>query len=88
MSRLASRAASRRHRRGVLTFEWILLISVVVIGIIGGLSAVRDALICELKDLADCITSLNVCQTDCVDCQQPIVCDPSIPDPNCNVSGT
>jgi hypothetical protein len=54
-------AKRRRRRRGVLTFEWILLISLLVIGIIGGLSAVRNALICELSDLANCIEALNVC---------------------------
>ena len=49
---------------GILTFEWILLISLLVIGIIGGLSAVRNALICELSELAQCITALNICD-DC-----------------------
>ena len=44
---------------GVLTFEWILLISVLVIGIVGGLSAVRDALICELADVASAMVALD-----------------------------
>jgi hypothetical protein len=47
------------RRRGVLTFEWILLISLLVIGIIGGLSAVRNSLLLELHDLDECIQSLN-----------------------------
>ena len=51
----------RRERRGVLTFEWILLISLLVIGIIGGLSSVRNALLCELQDLSACIEALNFC---------------------------
>ncbi len=51
----------RRKRSGVLTFEWILLISLLVIGVIGGLSAVRNALLCELGDLAECIESINTC---------------------------
>ncbi|HZZ72054.1 MAG TPA: hypothetical protein VFE24_07355 [Pirellulales bacterium] len=51
---------SRAARRGVLTLEWILLITVVVIGIIAGLGAVRDAILAELKDLADAILALNV----------------------------
>ena len=38
---------------GVLTFEWILLITVLVIGIVGGLSATRDALVTELGDVAE-----------------------------------
>ncbi len=44
---------------GVLTFEWILLITVLVIGIVGGLSAVRDALITELGDVAEAMISLD-----------------------------
>ena len=45
--------------QGVLTFEWILLITVLVIGIVGGLSAVRDALITELGDVAEAVISLD-----------------------------
>jgi hypothetical protein len=53
------RPASRR-RRGVLTLEWILLVTVIVIGIIGGLGVVRNATVGELRDLAEAITHLNV----------------------------
>jgi hypothetical protein len=49
-----------RRRRGVLTMEWVLLITVVVIGIIGGLGAVRNATVGELTDLAEAIEALNV----------------------------
>ena len=48
-----------REDEGVLTFEWILLITVLVIGIVGGLSAVRDAVISELGDLSHAITVLD-----------------------------
>ena len=54
-----SSRASRR-RRGVLTLEWILLVTVIVIGVIGGLGVVRSATLGELKDLAQAITQLNV----------------------------
>lgn len=47
-----ARRPYRNKRRGVLTFEWILLITVLVIGIVGGASAVRDAVISELGDVA------------------------------------
>ena len=50
----------RGRRRGVLTFEWILLISLLVIGVIAGMSAVRNALLCELHDLARCVHALSV----------------------------
>ena len=44
---------------GVLSFEWILLITVLVIGIVGGLSAVRDAIIDELGDVAGAVVSVD-----------------------------
>jgi Flp pilus assembly pilin Flp len=48
-----------REDEGVLTFEWILLITVLVIGVVGGLSAVRDAVITELGDVAEAVASLD-----------------------------
>lgn len=48
-----------REDEGVLTFEWILLITVLVIGIVGGLSAVRDAVITELGDVTAAVISLD-----------------------------
>jgi Flp pilus assembly pilin Flp len=58
MTRLfATRSMARR--RGVLTLEWILLVTVIVIGIIGGLGIVRNATLSELQDLANAIQALN-----------------------------
>jgi len=48
-----------KEDEGVLTFEWILLITVLVIGIVGGLSAVRDAMITELGDVVEAMISLD-----------------------------
>ena len=48
-----------REDEGVFTFEWILLITVLTIGIVGGLSAVRDAVITELGDVAEAVISLD-----------------------------
>ena len=48
-----------KEESGVLTFEWILLITVLVIGIVGGLSAVRDAMICELADVTGAMMALD-----------------------------
>ncbi len=48
-----------REENGVLTFEWILLITVLVIGIVGGISAVRDALIDELGDVSEGVVALD-----------------------------
>ena len=49
-----------RRRRGALTLEWILLVAVIVIGIIGGLGVVRNATVGELRDLAEAIQELNI----------------------------
>ena len=49
-----------RQRRGALTLEWILLVTVLVIGVIGGLAAVRNATNTELFDLASAISAINV----------------------------
>jgi hypothetical protein len=51
---------SRRSakRRGVLTLEWILLATLLVIGVIGGLGAVRYATLTELGQLAQAISNL------------------------------
>ncbi len=64
---------------GVLTFEWILLITVLVIGIVGGLSAVRDAIITELGDVVEAVISLD---------QSYLVIDPwEIRVPDCEADG-
>lgn len=46
---------------GVLSFEWILLSTLLTIGIVGGLAAMRDSLIDELGDLAE--ATLNIDQS-------------------------
>jgi hypothetical protein len=53
------RFLSRRRRRGEITIEWILLATVLGIGVIGGLGTARNAIVVELKDVADAITALE-----------------------------
>lgn len=48
-----------KEESGVLTFEWILLLTVLVIGITGGLSCVRDAIITELGDVSEAMIALD-----------------------------
>ena len=48
-----------QNDRGVLTFEWILLITVLIIGIVGGLSAVRDGLVTELGDVTGAVMHID-----------------------------
>ncbi len=48
-----------KDESGVLTFEWILLITLLVIGIVGGIAAIRDALIIEAGETAGAIVALD-----------------------------
>lgn len=44
---------------GVLSFEWTLLITLLVLGIVGGVAAARDAVIDELGDAAQAMQALD-----------------------------
>lgn len=44
---------------GVLTFEWVLLVTVLVVGVLSGLAAARDSLIDELGDVAQALTAID-----------------------------
>src|SRR5437867_2783548 len=44
---------------GVLSFEWVLLTTLLTFGIVGALSAARDALIDELGDTAQVMTAVD-----------------------------
>ncbi|MDO4628640.1 MAG: hypothetical protein Q4C70_05615 [Planctomycetia bacterium] len=48
-----------KDESGVLTFEWILLITLLVIGIVGGIAVIRDALIIEAGETAGAIVALD-----------------------------
>ena len=44
---------------GVLSFEWTLLLTLLTIGVVGGLAAARDAIIDELGDAAQAMLALD-----------------------------
>ena len=44
---------------GVLSFEWVLLVTLLTIGIVGGLASVRDAIIDELGDFSEAAMALD-----------------------------
>ena len=52
--------SARSRRRGLLTLEWILLITVLVIGTLGGLAAVRNVVFKKVAGLGNCVENLNV----------------------------
>lgn len=55
------RLRTRRNRRGVLTLEWIMLITVLCIGVLGALGTVRNALVTEFVDLTEAICETDIC---------------------------
>ena len=44
----------------VLAFEWVLLVTLLTIGIVGGVAAARDAIIDELGDVALAMISVSM----------------------------
>jgi len=44
---------------GVLSFEWVLLVTLLTIGIVGGIAAARDAIIDEMGDVSEAMLSLD-----------------------------
>jgi Flp pilus assembly pilin Flp len=59
-----------QDQKGVLSFEWVLLITVLVIGVVGALSAVRDTIIDELGDLCGAAVAIDQSYT-VIACQCP-----------------
>ena len=57
MRKLLARAW--RETDGVLSFEWTVLTSVLTIGAVAGIAAVRDAVTDEMADVAEAMTSLD-----------------------------
>lgn len=48
-----------QEQDGVLAFEWTLLLTLLVIGIVSGVSAARDAIIDELGDTAEVMLAVD-----------------------------
>lgn len=44
---------------GVLSFEWILLVTLLTIGIVGGIANARDAIVDEFGDVAQAMMALD-----------------------------
>lgn len=48
-----------RDERGFMTFEWVLLLTLLVIGIVAGLTGARDAIIDELADVSEAVVHFD-----------------------------
>lgn len=81
---LRSLRRNKKARRGSFTLEWILLATLLVVGIVGGLAALRDAMVSELFDAAACVQSMTFwCDQTNAPTEGPLVCPPG--DPSCGV---
>lgn len=58
--RPSTRMKPNRRRRGAVTVEYLLLVTIVGIGVIVGLATVRDAMVSELEDIANAISQIVV----------------------------
>lgn len=48
-----------KEEDGVLSFEWILLVTLLTIGLVSGIAGVRDAIIDEFGDVAQAMLALD-----------------------------
>lgn len=48
-----------REDDGLLSFEWVLVVTLLAIGVIGGLAAARDAIVDEFGDSAQAMVAVD-----------------------------
>jgi hypothetical protein len=60
MLRSTSRLPRYQRRRGVLTLEWVLLVTILIIGTVGGVAQVRNALLVEYEEMIETVCKMSV----------------------------
>ena len=48
-----------QKNRGVLSFEWMMICVLLIIGILGGLASARNAFLSELDDTIDVVNLID-----------------------------
>ncbi|WP_254506904.1 Flp family type IVb pilin [Anatilimnocola floriformis] len=48
-----------KEQDGVLSFEWVLLVTLLTFGVVSGIAAARDAIIDELGDVAQAMQAID-----------------------------
>ena len=51
--------AAWNEEDGVLSFEWVLLVTLLTIGVVSGIAGARDAIIDEMGDVAQAMLALD-----------------------------
>ena len=57
--RTRKRLPINQSRRGILTFEWVLLFAVLTIGIVGGIAVMRDTVSLKYMQIGGAVGSLD-----------------------------
>ena len=52
-----------KNRRGALAFEWIVIVTLLVIGMISGLGALRNSILSKVVDVTASVDKLNTAAT-------------------------
>jgi hypothetical protein len=60
MACFRTRKANYRRRKGALTLEWVLLCTILIIGTVGGVAAVRNALVLEYQEMIETICKMSI----------------------------
>ena len=60
MSLLRFQQPRHARRRGAITLEWIIIVTVLIIGTVGGVAAVRNALILEYREMIETICKMSI----------------------------
>jgi hypothetical protein len=58
----AGRSPLRQRRRAAITLEWILLVTVIIIGTVGAVAAVRNELVTEYVEVLETICKMSICE--------------------------
>jgi hypothetical protein len=57
---MSSLFPKHKLRRGALTLEWIVLVTVLIIGTVAGVAAVRNSLILEYREMIETICQMSI----------------------------
>lgn len=53
----------KKDRRAALSFEWIVIVTLLVIGMIGGLGALRNSILGKVANMSASVDRLNTAAT-------------------------
>ncbi len=71
---MRSNRSARTRRRGLLPFEWLLVMAIVAVAVILGFEALRGAFLSYLAPIPHCMCAIDV---ECTPCDGDTPCDPN-----------